>query len=360
MKPYPGGHLLQLSVTECLDPQEKEVIKLLTRNNKSCTGPDGIPFSFYRLTATTMAPMWRDLIQEAGEKKAWPKEFFTSQLVLLPKVDTGFLAVEEFRPICITNADYRIVVRFWALWFANIANKVVSNKQHALLPGRRIDDVIEIIHDGFMEAMVHQPKVSLLQTDFFKAFDYVNWEALLHTLEEMEAPQQILNLAGKIMEDSKVIMPRIVKAERDSPVITSRTGVKQGCPISPILFIIIYNLLVVSLSRSPSVAKIEAYADNLEVLLDTADKIADTKLIFNDYCKDTGAKMNHKKCFIMSQDKDFKPTGCWESMKETNYKANSTLYLGVPISRVINPLNDWKKVLTRMAEAAMRIKRLQL
>jgi hypothetical protein len=165
----------------------KEVIRLLTRKNKSCAGPDGIPFTFYRHTASTMAPMWRDLIQEAGEAKAWPKEFFITQLVLLPKVDTGFPAVEEFRPICITNSDYRIVVRYWALWFSEIENKVVLKNQHALLPGRRIDDAIEIIHDGFMEAIVDQPKVSLLQTDFFKAFDYVNREALLHTLKEMEA-----------------------------------------------------------------------------------------------------------------------------------------------------------------------------
>jgi hypothetical protein len=162
------------------------------------------------------------------------------------------------------------------------------------------------------------------------------------------------------MADSKVMMPRIGKVEGDAPAITSQTRVKQGCPISPILFIIIYDLLVVTLSRSPSVAEIEAYANDLAVLLATADKITETNKIFDDYCKATGAKMNHKKCFIMSQDKDFKPSGCWEPMEESNYKSNSTLYLGVPISREINPSKDWKKVLTRMADAASKIKRLQL
>jgi hypothetical protein len=120
--------------------EKGEVLKLLRRGNKSGAGPDSIPFSLYKTSAEPLLQMWVDLIQAAGEVELWDKNFLLSQLCLIPKVDTGFPRVEEFRPICITNADYRIVTRYWALWLASMANEVLSGSQHALLPGQRIDD----------------------------------------------------------------------------------------------------------------------------------------------------------------------------------------------------------------------------
>jgi hypothetical protein len=75
------------------------------------------------------------------------------QLCLLPKVE-GLPRADQFRPISITNSDYRIVTRYWTKWVAPIAGEVLWKEQYVMFKGRSIDEVVELIHDQFMEAVV--------------------------------------------------------------------------------------------------------------------------------------------------------------------------------------------------------------
>jgi ribonuclease HI len=338
-----------------------EVIKLLRRGNKSGTGPDGVPFALYRVTGAALAQMWVDLIQEAGEDTKWDSDFFLSQLCLIPKVDTGFPTVEQFRPITITNADYRIVMRYWALWLAGLANVMVSRDQHALLPGRLIDDAIELIHDGFMEALAEEEDVTLLQTDFYKAFDYVNRAALIQILEGLNAPPQIVCLAKKILGDSELLMPNMGgEPKGDTKSITCRTGVRQGCPISPLLFVLVFEILLGRLKACKDIRTIEAYMDDLALILKKGAGLESVSVVFEEYGRATGAELNYKKCFFLTSNRKFEPPGAWAEMEEDNYRGWETTYLGVPLSMKIDPMKDWSKVLSKMSAAAARIKALGL
>ena len=131
--------------------------------------------------------MWCELIQRAGESMDFPKSFGESQLVLLPKIE-NIPHPDQFRPISITNSDYRIVMRYWAKWLMESAREVISLEQNAIFAGRSIDNVVELIHDGFMEAVAKGKDVTILQTDFCKAYDYVNHEALMELLIGLNAP----------------------------------------------------------------------------------------------------------------------------------------------------------------------------
>jgi ribonuclease HI len=338
-----------------------EVLKLLRRGNKSCAGPDGVPFALYRVTGGALAQMWVDLIQEAGEDTKWDSNFFLSQLCLLPKVDTGFPSVDQFRPITITNADYRIVMRYWAVWLAGLANVMVSRDQHALLPGRLIDDAIELIHDGFMEAVAEEDDVTLLQTDFYKAFDFVNRAALIQILEGLNAPPQIVCLAKKILGDSELVMPNMGgEPKGDTNSITCRTGVRQGCPISPLLFVLVFEILLGKLKECNKIRMIEAYMDDLALILKKGAGLEAVSEVFEEYGRATGAKLNYKKCFFLTSNREFEPPTAWAEMEEENYRGWETTYLGVPLSMKIDPMKDWSKVLSKMSAAAARIKSLSL
>jgi hypothetical protein len=279
--------------------------KLLNRTNRSCWGADGIPFLLIKASSAKLLKMWVALIQEAGEDVAWGHEFLKSQLCLLPKVDTGFPTVEQFCSICITNSDYRVVMRYWAGWLSTLTNDVLSNKQHSLLPVRQIDNAIDKIHNRMMEGILENGNITMLQTDFFKAYDYVNREGLTQVLEKMNTPIQIRNLAKKILIPSEILMPK--RADEEEVIIWSRTGVRQGCPISPLLFIIILDLLVRSLENGKTMGDCEAYIDDLAVILNSPDNLQEAREIFKRFEQATGVKLNYEKCFVLCPNKKFTP-----------------------------------------------------
>ena len=107
--------------------------------------------------------------------------------MLLPKIE-NIPRPDQFRPISITNSDYWIVMRYWAKWLMESAREVISLEQNAIFAGRSIDNAVESIHDGFREAVAEGKDVTLLQTDFCKAYDYVNHEALMELLIGLNAP----------------------------------------------------------------------------------------------------------------------------------------------------------------------------
>ena len=142
--------------------------------------------------------MWCELIQRAGESMDFPELFGESQLVLLPKIE-NIPQPDQFRPISITNSDYWIVMRYWAKWLMESAREVISPEQNAIFAGRSIDNAVESIHDGFMEVVVEGKDVTILQTDFCKAYDYVNHKALMELLIGLNAPLQALKVVSKVL-----------------------------------------------------------------------------------------------------------------------------------------------------------------
>ena len=69
------------------DVDRKKVDKLLQRTNNTSAGPNGIPFSLYKVTQEKYFNMWVELIQQVGEMMEFPPSFGESQLCLIPKVE---------------------------------------------------------------------------------------------------------------------------------------------------------------------------------------------------------------------------------------------------------------------------------
>ena len=125
--------------------------------------------------------MWVELIQQVGEIMEFPPSFGESQLYLISKVK-NILHSDQFQPISVTNSDYQIVMRYWAKWLMEITSGVIFKEQHVMFKGRSIDEAVESVYNSFYEALVEGKDVTLFQTDFCKAYDYVNHNVLLYIL----------------------------------------------------------------------------------------------------------------------------------------------------------------------------------
>ena len=106
---------------------------------------------------------------------------------------------------------------------------------------------------------------------------------------------------------------------------------QQGCPISFLLFIILFDVLLISLNNGGNFEKLAGFMDDLALLLHRVQSINSLTSIFQEYEQGTGAKLNYNKCFVLSTER-FPPVGPWVEMPPANYLGEETMYLGVTIS----------------------------
>ena len=273
--------------------------------------------------------MWVELIQQAEESMKFPNSFEESQLCLIPKIE-NIPYPDQFRPISVTNFDYWIVMWYWAFWFSEIASGVISDTQHAMFKEKSIDAAVETIYDVFYEALADRQDITLLQTDFCKTYDYINYNVLIHILKRLKAPPQAIFVIEKVFHPSKTWLPSIGGKLGSFPAdsITSRTEVQQGCPISPLLFLIVFDLLLVSLNKNHPLEKLSGFMNDLGLLLKKVDTINLLTTTFQKYEKTTSALLNYSKCFVLTTQM-YKPSGSWSAMLKTNFRSNETTYLGV-------------------------------
>ena len=126
---------------------------------------------------------------------------------------------------------------------------------------KSIDVAVETIYDIFYKALTDEQNITLLQTNFCKAYDYVNCNVLIYILKRLKAPPQAIFVIEKVFHLSKTWLPSIEGKLGSSFAnsITSRTEVQQGCPISLLLFLIVFNLLLVSLNKNHPLKKLNSW-----------------------------------------------------------------------------------------------------
>lgn len=327
---------------------EDTINDILGKSNKTSTGPDGIPFCLYSLMRKHTSNLWKDICNDISNGLQLPSDFTDSRLVLIPKKDLAVFP-EETRPISVTNSSYRIIMKIWAEPFRQLASKILQQPQRALLINRYIDDCIDDISNWYKGLFNQNLNPILLQTDFQKAFDFINRGVIISTLSKLNFPAHLINVAKTALKPST----STILTDGAAPYkILSVTGVKQGCPLSPLLFIITFDVLLFHLSRIPDARVVRGYMDDIAIVATSPTAITQAAFVIDSFCKASGAQLNQKKCFIVSptplQDKIDK----WD---EAIYSC-STEYLGIHLSHLDDDLTNWNYRIPKISSACQKIK----
>ena len=160
-------------------------------------------------------------------------------LALIPK-EANPEAFDRFRPISLCNASYKILTKLLANRIKPLLEKLISPNKGGFVKGRDIlDNVIlvqEIIHSN------HQRKEQgmLIKLDMVNTFDRVRHSFLL----------QVLSTFGFSSKFVKMIKSRIGEPWI-APLVNGRLtnyfkatrGIRQGCPLSPFMCILMVDSL---------------------------------------------------------------------------------------------------------------------
>ena len=203
-------------------------------------GVDGLPAEFYRTFWDVLGVEMVEVFNEAFLDPAAQPLLSSSQregcTVLLYKGDGPRELVSNYRPITLLNADYKILAKLLATRMGSALGEVIHPTQTAFVPGRWIGENILAHLDecDLLEELATVPG-AIVFTDFSKAYDTLDRGWLRRCLVHLGFPACFCRWVDLLLAANR---NRVMVNGWLSASFPLHSGVRQGCPASPPLYIV--------------------------------------------------------------------------------------------------------------------------
>ena len=249
-------HMENCSTVQKLTQQEKdqigtdftienltEALRLL-KNNKT-PGSDGLTADFYKIF---WAKLRKPLFDAISESEVKGKLFETARkgiLSLIPKSGKDSRLLKNLRPITLLNTDYKIIEKAMSLRLEATIDRLTDQK--GFIKGRKITanirkmlDIMKVMEDTETDAVV-------LNLDFSKAFDCIDFSAITGSMSYFDYPQYLIDWTRILYNEFQV---RVQNNGNLSDWINLERGVHQGGCCSTTYFILCAEVVAIALSNN--------------------------------------------------------------------------------------------------------------
>jgi hypothetical protein len=243
-------------------------------------GPDGLPAEFYRSFEEVVIKDLHNTLQEAHTLGVLPRSMREGDIVLLYKKGDS-RDPRNYRPITLLQVDYKILAKILVARMKKVVNNFVSKEQLGFVPKRLIGEATHLLK--LVQAYLEEEGRDglLLALDWEKAFDRVSWEYYHLALEALQFGPVFRGWA-RLLSNPDALPIRRIKANggRSNP-FSIHCGVPQGCPLSPLAFLVVAEALTRLIQRDATIKGIEINRANIKI-----SQFADDTQIFAETYED--------------------------------------------------------------------------
>ena len=219
-------------------------------------------------------------------------------ITLIPKKDKNRIFLKNWRPITLLNSDYKILAKALANRLCTFLPDIISEDQTGYIKGRFIGCNIRLVEDIMQYVELNKLPGIILTIDFEKAFDSICHTFLDESLQAFNFGPQFRSLVSLLYKD---ISSAVLNNSETTDWFYPTRGVRQGCPISPYLFIIAVELLAISIRSNKDIKGIQVFdrevkigqlADDTTCFLSNIQSIETLLKVFDNFRDCSGLKVN--------------------------------------------------------------------
>ena len=325
------------------------------KNGKS-PGSDGIVIEMLKSGSNVIIPILTLLFNKILDSGLFPDKWCEAIIFPLHK-DGSLTDVKNYRGISLLNVISKVftgVLNKRLVTWAQINSKFKEEQAGYRVGYSTVDQIFTFYTIVQKYLSKKGGRFYCIFVDFSSAFDRVPHNLLWYKLIN-------IGIHGKMLTVLRTMYSNLKSCDGLSEYFSCSKGTRQGCMLSPFLFIMYLNEFIDSLRDSYTNEgvhvsdmynnlKLLLYADDIAMFNDTAGRLQHEINILQQYCQKWGMTVNLKKTKIIV----FRNGGIYRKNENCFFqginvdKVNSYKYLGLYFTSRLS----WTKALSTLAQQA--------
>ena len=225
-------------------PTSNEVAKTIQKaRSRSAPGPNGIPFTLYKRCPGTRQ-LLVNVLQLAWSRRVVCKEWKKAEGIYIPK-EQNSKSINQFRPISLLNVEGKI---FFAILAKRLTDYLTTNGfvdtsvQKGGVPG--VPGCLEhstMIWEAIQRAKAERRDLHVIWLDLANAYGSVPHQLIWLALQMYHIPRPMVKLLQAYFSD---FMMRFSTTRYTTQWIPLEVGIAMGCTVSPILFVLVMQVIL--------------------------------------------------------------------------------------------------------------------